>query len=98
MGVASPRLISWHFWLLVLATGLQAGALATGGLIEGLGLLDPHVPFPAVADAALPFLAARAAALALSLAGQAVFALLFVRLRGGAAPFREGPAWLEETA
>ncbi len=95
---SSPRLIAWHFGLAAVAVAGEAGALAVGGLIQGLGLLDPRVPFAAVADAALPFHAARAAALLLFLAAQGVFAVLWVRLLRKGGPARRGPAWLGEAA
>ena len=86
----SLRLIRIHFWGAGLGAGFLVGALATGGLIEGLGVADARVPFAAVASMTLPFLWMRSAALLMMLLAQAAFALHFARLLLRTGPLRAG--------
>jgi len=87
----SLRLIRVHFWGLCLGAALLAGALAMGGLIEGLGLADAQVPFAAIVSLTRPFLWVRSAALLIVLLAQGAFALHFARLLLRTGPRRAGP-------
>jgi cytochrome c oxidase cbb3-type subunit 1 len=59
----AARALRVHFWIAIGGLGLWVGALAQGGLLQGLGLLDPRVPFSAVVSLAAPFWWISAAAL-----------------------------------
>jgi len=87
----SLRLIRLHFWGACLGAALLAGALAMGGLIEGLGLADAQVPFAAIISLTRPFLWVRSAALLIMLLAHAAFALHFARLLLRTGPRRAGP-------
>jgi len=75
------RALRIHFGIAIGGLCLWVGALAQGGLLQGLGLLDPRVPFSAVASLTSPFLWLSAAALLvlflnhLSLAGLGIATL-----------------------
>ncbi len=87
----SRRLIRIHFWGFSLGAVLLVGALAMGGVIEGLGLADARVPFAAIVSLTLPFLWVRSAALLILLLAEAAFALHFARLLLRTGPRRAGP-------
>ncbi len=50
------ELVRWHFWLSIVGLGLLLFDLTIAGVIQGLGLLDPKVPIPAILDLIAPFL------------------------------------------
>mgnify|MGYP005852966597 CR=1 FL=1 len=84
----SARLISWHFWLVLSGIALYVVPLTVGGVLQGLALSDPNVPFRASVDVVRPYLAIRTIAGFVLSAGHVVFAWSFVRLLR-AAPARE---------
>jgi cytochrome c oxidase cbb3-type subunit 1 len=51
----SPKLVRAHFWLAALGVLLFALPLAIGGVIQGLKLADPHVPFVDIIKSTLMF-------------------------------------------
>ena len=48
--------IRWQFWLLIVGLGLLVFDQTIAGVIQGLGLEDPKVEFPAILDLIAPFL------------------------------------------
>ncbi len=70
---ASPALIKAHLWSAVLGLGLFTAASLIGGFRHGALLNDPAVPFPDIAQALAPWLAARSVALMLLLVGHLAF-------------------------
>src|SRR5258708_1524089 len=55
----SAGLVRWHFWLSIVGLGFLVFDLTIAGVIQGLGLMDPKVPIPAVLDMMAPFVAAQ---------------------------------------
>ncbi|MCK6529922.1 cbb3-type cytochrome c oxidase subunit I [Myxococcota bacterium] len=68
------RLIAWHFWLALGGIGAFVLALNLGGVLQGLALMDPQVPFQASVEAAAPWLAVRSLAGVVLTAAHLVFA------------------------
>jgi len=48
-------LVRWHFWLSIAGLGLLVFDLTIAGVLQGLGLMDPKVPIPAILDMIAPF-------------------------------------------
>lgn len=83
----SAMLIRAHLLLVVGGMVLYVVALGAGGVLQGLALLDPSVPFQASVLAAKPWLAARSVAAVILTAGHLVFAVhafMLVRRKRGA--------------
>jgi cytochrome c oxidase cbb3-type subunit 1 len=70
----SARLIRWHFWLVLSGIALYVIALTIVGVLQGLAMLDPKVPFQQSVEVTLPGLVARSIAGGLLTAGHLVFA------------------------
>ncbi len=85
----SARLISWHFWLVLLGIALYVTALTVAGVFQGLYLMDPAVPFRASVDVTLAGLQARSVAAVMLTAGHVVFAWHVWRLWRRPTPERE---------
>lgn len=75
-----PKLIAWHFWLVVAGIGIYFVSLTIGGVLQGLAMLDPKQPFMASVTVTLPYLAARTVGGALMTLGHFVFAFHFCKL------------------
>jgi cytochrome c oxidase cbb3-type subunit 1 len=54
----SPKLVRAHFWTAAVGVLLFVVPLATGGIIQGLKLQHPNIPFTDIAQGTLPFLRA----------------------------------------
>ena len=81
LGFFAPRRGTAAFWIIVVAIALSVGSLAVGGLIQGLGLLDPKVPFEAITDTSLLFLRVHSVALVLLCVGLVFYLVSFLRER-----------------
>jgi cytochrome c oxidase cbb3-type subunit I len=85
-----PRLINWewpsatliriHFWCTALGIILMVLTLQSGGLLQGLALLDEKVPFMATVDMMRPFLVLRTWSGMLMFVGHMAFGILFVMM------------------
>jgi cytochrome c oxidase cbb3-type subunit I len=51
-----PRLVNAHFWLAAVGVSFIVVPLAAGGIVQGLKLQQPGVPFIDIAHGTLPFL------------------------------------------
>ncbi len=80
----SPRLIAWHFWLVLSGIALYVVPLAIGGVRQGLALDNPEIPFRVSVDVVRPYLVVRTISAFILTAGHLVFAWHFVRLVQGA--------------
>ena len=74
---ASTPLVGVHFWASTLGVALLVGALAIGGIQQGLQLADPSVAFADVTKATQPYLLAASVAWVILVIGQLAFALNF---------------------
>jgi cytochrome c oxidase cbb3-type subunit 1 len=54
----SPRLVRLHFWTAALGVLLFVVPLIIGGIVQGLKLRNPDIPFAGIAQGTLPFLRA----------------------------------------
>jgi cytochrome c oxidase cbb3-type subunit 1 len=70
----SARLITWHFWLTLGGLALYVVGLTVVGVLQGLALLDPQVPFERSVEVSIPGLVARSVAGLVLTAGHVVFA------------------------
>ena len=87
------RLISLHFWTTGLGIGMYVVGLSMGGVIQGILLNNPDIPFIETVRATIPWLWSRSIAGVLLTVGHLVFAYLvwqIVRRRG---PVPAGPAY-----
>jgi cytochrome c oxidase cbb3-type subunit 1 len=91
----SARLIRWHFWLVLGGLALYVVPLAITGVLQGLALLDPQVPFQRSVELTLPGLWIRSAAGLVLTTGHLVFAWHCWRMVRGPAPAREMPPFHE---
>jgi cytochrome c oxidase cbb3-type subunit 1 len=92
----SATMIRWHFWLVATGVLLMVGALAVGGILQGLAQYDPTVSFRSSLDYATPFRWLRGISGFLLLAGHLVFATLFVQMLLKVGRRKEGPALFAE--
>ena len=87
----SERLIRWHFWLVLDGLALYVVPLTIAGVLQGLALLDPHVPFQHSVEVTIPALVARSVAGLVLTAGHVVFAWHCWRMVRGPVTAREAP-------
>ncbi|MEO6281501.1 cbb3-type cytochrome c oxidase subunit I [Roseateles sp.] len=94
-----PRLISLHFWLVVVGITIYFVGLSIGGWLQGMAMLDAARPFMESVTLTLPYLQARSVGGALMTLGHFVFvghfmamALRFGPQRAGAALFSQASA------
>jgi cytochrome c oxidase cbb3-type subunit 1 len=87
----SERLIRWHFWLVLDGLALYVVPLIIAGVLQGLALLDPHVPFQHSVEVTIPALVARSVAGLVLTAGHVVFAWHCWRMVRGPVTAREAP-------
>ncbi|HLS50510.1 MAG TPA: cbb3-type cytochrome c oxidase subunit I, partial [Burkholderiaceae bacterium] len=73
-----PRLISLHFWLVIIGFGIYFIGLTVGGWLQGKALLDASIPFMDIVRLTLPYLKFRSIGGALMTAGHIVFAIHFI--------------------
>lgn len=91
----SARLITWHFWLVLGGIALYVIPLTTVGVLQGLAMLDPQVPFRRSVEVTLPGLWARSLAGIILTTGHFVFAWHYVRMVRGRVSARELPPFHE---
>ncbi|MCC7518475.1 MAG: cbb3-type cytochrome c oxidase subunit I [Verrucomicrobiae bacterium] len=97
----TPRLVRWewpsaflikaHFWLASTGILLMVVSLTLGGLIQGIELENPKVPFLTIVAHTIPWLHARSWSGALLTTGHLAFALSFVLILLRTGKQREGP-------
>jgi len=88
-----PALIKWHFWLSLIGITLYVGALSIGGVLQGLAMLDPEVPFIDTVQLTLPYLHARSVGGTLMTIAHLIFAYNVAELVLARGPRREGAPW-----
>lgn len=91
----SARLIRWHFWLVLTGIALYVIALTLVGVLQGLALVDPTVPFQRSVEVTLPGLVARSIAGLILTAGHLVFAYHYWLMVRGRRPAPERPPLYE---
>jgi len=92
-----PRLISLHFWLVLIGFAIYFVWLTIGGWLQGLAMLDEKVPFMASVALTIPYLQARSIGGALMTLGHLVFAAHFFAMGWKFGPRRLGAALLGAT-
>jgi cytochrome c oxidase cbb3-type subunit 1 len=91
----SARLIRWHFWLVLSGIAIYVIALTFVGVLQGLAMLDPQIPFRRSVEVTIPGLWARSFAAFLLSAGHVVFAWLYFTMVRGGRRARETPPFHE---
>ena len=89
-----PRLISLHFWLVLIGFGIYFIWLSIGGWLQGLAMLDEKTPFMQSVALTLPYLQARSIGGGLMTLGHLVFAAHFFAMGWKFGPSRLGAALL----
>jgi len=89
-----PRLISLHFWLVLIGFGIYFIWLSIGGWLQGLAMLDPKTSFMQSVALTLPYLEARSIGGGLMTLGHLVFAGHFFAMGWKFGPSRLGAALL----
>ncbi len=72
-----PKLISLHFWLVVVGFSIYFIGLTIGGWLQGLAMLDADVPFIESVKLTIPYLESRTVGGGLMTLGHLVFAVHF---------------------
>jgi cytochrome c oxidase cbb3-type subunit 1 len=91
----SARLITWHFWLVLIGITIYVVALTFAGVFQGLALVDPAVPFQRSVELTIWGLIARSISGGLLTAGHVIFAWHFWLMVRGRVPAGEAPPFLE---
>jgi cytochrome c oxidase cbb3-type subunit I len=89
-----PRLISLHFWLVLVGFAIYFIGLSIGGWLQGLAMLDAKTPFMQSMTLTLPYLKARSLGGSLMTLGHLVFAVHFFAMGWKFGPRRLGAALL----
>ncbi len=89
-----PRLIALHFWLVTIGFAIYFVSLSTGGVLQGLSMLDASKPFIDSVTVTLPYLKGRSVGGALMTLGHLVFALHFIIMALRFGPHRSNAALL----
>jgi cytochrome c oxidase cbb3-type subunit 1 len=89
-----PKLISLHFWLVLIGFGIYFIWLSIGGWLQGLAMLDEKTPFMESVALTLPYLQARSIGGGLMTLGHLVFAAHFFAMGWKFGPSRLGAALL----
>ena len=92
-----PKLISLHFWLVLIGFGIYFVWLSIGGWLQGLAMLDANAPFMQSVALTLPYLEARSLGGGLMTLGHLVFAGHFFAMGWKFGPRRLGAALLGES-
>ncbi|KAA0910359.1 cbb3-type cytochrome c oxidase subunit I [Pusillimonas sp. ANT_WB101] len=87
-----PKLISLHFWLVVLGFGIYFVGLSIGGWLQGLAMLDSTLPFMESVKITIPYLEARTLGGSIMTLGHLVFAVHFATMALRYGRKRIGPA------
>jgi len=88
---SSVRLIKVHFWCVALGMIMYWIDLTWGGILQGLKMNDPDVPFLDIVNFMLPFLWSRSVAGMLMAIGHVAFAVLVYRMFQRRASVQTGP-------
>ncbi|MEO8936339.1 MAG: cbb3-type cytochrome c oxidase subunit I [Burkholderiaceae bacterium] len=89
-----PKLISLHFWLVLVGFSIYFIWLSIGGWLQGLAMLDEKTPFMQSVAITLPYLQARSIGGGLMTLGHLVFAGHFFAIGWKFGPQRLGAALL----
>jgi len=89
-----PKLISLHFWLVLVGFAIYFIWLTIGGWLQGLAMLDEKTPFMQSVALTLPYLKARSIGGGLMTLGHLVFAAHFFAMGWKFGPRRLGAALL----
>lgn len=89
----SARLIRWHFWSVLIGIGVYVIALTVYGVLQGLALVDPQVPFQTSVEVAMPGLVIRSLAGLILSAGHVIFAWHVWLMMRGVSPERRMPVF-----
>lgn len=89
-----PKLISLHFWLVLIGFAIYFIWLSIGGWLQGLAMLDEKTPFMQSVALTLPYLQARSIGGGLMTLGHLVFAAHFFAMGWKFGPRRLGAALL----
>ncbi len=89
-----PKLISLHFWLVLIGFAIYFIWLSIGGWLQGLAMLDAKTPFMASVALTLPYLQGRSIGGALMTLGHLVFAVHFFAMGWKFGPKRLGATLL----
>ncbi len=92
-----PKLISLHFWLVLVGFAIYFIGLSIGGWLQGLAMLNEKVPFMESVALTLPYLKARSVGGGLMTLGHLVFAVHFFAMGFKFGPKRLGAALLNES-
>ena len=92
-----PRLISLHFWLVLVGFAIYIIWLSLGGWFQGLAMLDEKTTFMQSVAITLPYLKARSIGGGLMTLGHLVFAGHFFAMGWKFGPTRLGAALLDPT-
>jgi len=77
---SSARLIKVHFWMTAVGMAIYFLGLSAGGVLQGLMLKDPSVPFLDIVAKTIPYLWSRSFAAVLMTTGHVAFAWLVGRM------------------
>ena len=89
-----PKLISLHFWLVLVGFAIYFIWLSIGGWLQGLAMLDEKTPFMQSVALTIPYLKARSIGGGLMTLGHLVFAAHFFAMGWTFGPRRLGAALL----
>jgi cytochrome c oxidase cbb3-type subunit I len=89
-----PKLISLHFWLVLVGFAIYFIGLSIGGWLQGLAMLNEKLPFMESVALTLPYLKARSIGGGLMTLGHLVFAVHFFAMGFKFGPMRLGAALL----
>jgi cytochrome c oxidase cbb3-type subunit I len=89
-----PKLISLHFWLVLIGFAIYFIWLSIGGWLQGMAMLDGTKPFMESVKLTLPYLEARSIGGGLMTLGHLVFAFHFFAMGWKFGPKRLGAALL----
>jgi cytochrome c oxidase cbb3-type subunit 1 len=92
-----PRLVCAHFWMAAAGTLLLAAPLAVGGVIQGLKLQQPQIPFADITKATLHFLRVSTVGDLLLVVGHLFFLLNLLGLAARFCRPRLTAAWVNAT-
>jgi cytochrome c oxidase cbb3-type subunit I len=92
-----PKLISLHFWLVLIGFAVYFTGLSIGGWFQGLAMLNEKTPFMESVALTLPYLKARSIGGTLMTLGHLVFAAHFFAMGFKFGPMRLGAALLNPT-
>ncbi len=74
----SARLIGVHFWTASIGILIYVAALSAGGIVQGLAMNNPDIPFIEVMKTTIPYLFSRSLAGILITVGHIAFAVNFI--------------------